>query len=50
MEFWLNKLWFTVIFAFDLIARAIASLGLEDKVTSPSIVFNVISAKYVLSY
>ena len=38
-----------MIFEFDLIANAIASLGLEDKVTLPSIVLNVISAKYVLS-
>ena len=49
MEFLLNSSLSTVILEFDLIASAIASLGLEDNVTLPSKVFNVISAKYVLS-
>ncbi len=50
IELLLNNSLSTVILEFDLIANAIASLGREDNVTLPSNVFNVISAKYVLSF
>ena len=50
IELLLNNSLSTVILESDLIANAMASLGLDDKVTFPSKVFNVISAKYVFSF